>query len=131
MNADERIAALEAGVAEMKAQLAYERSEREALTKILLPDLRTLHEDQKTSDLKSDYVLERLEQLLARTKGGDDSEWAAVFVDFVRDYIRTSRCETASFCALADRVRWLEEGRLKDAERLAKLLGIDVGSQAA
>jgi hypothetical protein len=115
---DEGITQLEARVRDLEQQLAYEKSEREALQQIVLPPLK---EVQKDLEQNIDYFTGRLEELKARPAGGSDDEAVTDIADIYRGMIQLLKWLDKT----DERLDWLTGIVRNSLKREAKLMGIE------
>jgi hypothetical protein len=107
---------------ELRKQVAYERSEREALQKLVLEPLKEARSDAETALLRTEYLDERLADIRNRPRSDGDDEPTEVMVEVYQALLDLAN----ALRALRERVGALEAGRLSDLTRDEKTLAIIV-----
>jgi hypothetical protein len=114
---DNRIAALEAEVAELKRRMDHEKAGRLALQQIVIPPLDEVRKDLQ---LNVDYLTQRLEQLKARPAVGSNDEAGDDIAELYRGSIQLLKWLNR----IEERLGWLVDVVMRDIERQARAMGI-------
>jgi hypothetical protein len=119
MTIEERLGGMEARIAQLERELRTERAEREALQKLVVPEVV---ETRKDLELNINYLTERLEAFHARPAGEPDDDLVEDVEHVIEGLVRLAKL----YGELDDRVRWLTGVVTRDLERQARLLSIEV-----
>ncbi|HEY1341798.1 MAG TPA: hypothetical protein VGF59_30005 [Bryobacteraceae bacterium] len=113
----QRVAKLEARDTARETEVAALKAEVAALAKVTIPPLAEVRE---TQDLDREFFTQRLEDIKARQAGAPDDGVSADIAALAQGIVKVFTW----FDQLAARIEYLEQARLRELERRARLLGI-------